>query len=437
MSFEFTQKMSGEVFRETKSYIILIFPVLFSLRLLYLNMTAANSREYGELIKGAVLFLALLLSYEYLLSLTFDFSRAIEGDIAQQTTQRLLLSQKDPISTPGLSLVRKTLGLITSVVYYLAQCLFIIALIFMSALAPIVFLFGTVLSMPSLIKIFFFLIIIGSSWPLLFSVFDRVGGSLLQNGLKSESQIFSWSIDLLIELFKLLGPLSFCKLLLHSTFGGSALSALSFGAKSSARIAGGFAHASAGFLPPLGGQFLKERYSSHRSPSRFGIAGSNGSRAFLGSRSSGSGSSGSISNGSQSHGIGTSKNGRHMAQSDRSTDSGKGPSSVTASPSSNNTSNERGRPAKSSPSKPMSKNREFNISQSGQGLAQGSESKNGISGAHSYLSNHSDLTGPFREKNSNSQTSSRVSQLNRGSRNQALTASTQQKREKMKERTRT
>ncbi|MBK9038972.1 MAG: hypothetical protein IPL83_07410 [Bdellovibrionales bacterium] len=247
MSFEFTQKMSGEVFRETKSYIILIFPVLFSLRLLYLNMTAANSREYGELLKGAALFLALLLSYEYLLSLTFDFSRAIEGDITQQKTQRLLLSQKDPTSTPGLSVVRKTLGLITSVIYYLAQCLFIIALIFMSALAPIVFLFGTVLSMHSLIKIFFFLILIGSSWPLLFSVFDRVGGTLLQNGLKSESQIFSWSIDLLIELFKLLGPLSFCKLLLHSTFGGSALSALSGGKEVGRRIAGGFVH---GLTPP-------------------------------------------------------------------------------------------------------------------------------------------------------------------------------------------
>ncbi|MBK7845821.1 MAG: hypothetical protein IPJ71_19470 [Bdellovibrionales bacterium] len=247
MSFEFTQKMSNDVFRETKSYIVLIFPVLFSLRLLYLNMTAANSREYGELVKGAALFLALLLSYEYLLSLTFDFSRALEGDIAQQTTQRLLLSQKDPIATPGLSLVRKTLGLITSVVYYLSQCLFIISLIFMSALAPIVFLFGTVLSMPSLIKIFYFLILIGSSWPLLFSVFDRVGGSLLQNGLKSESQIFYWSIDLLIELFKLLSPLSFCKLLLQSTFGGSALSALSGGKEVGRRVAGGFVH---GFTPP-------------------------------------------------------------------------------------------------------------------------------------------------------------------------------------------
>jgi len=119
-----------------------------------------------------------------------------------------------------------------------------------------------------------------------------------------------------------------------------------------------------------------------------------------------------------------------MAQSDFSTDSGKSPSSLTSSPSSRNTSNERGRPAKSSPSKPMSKNREFNISKSGQGLAQGLESKKGISSARSYLSNHSDLTGPFREKNSDLQRSSRVSQLNRGSRYQALTASTKNERER-------
>ncbi len=123
-----------------------------------------------------------------------------------------------------------------------------------------------------------------------------------------------------------------------------------------------------------------------------------------------------------------------MAQSDFSTDSGKSPSSLTASPSSRNTSNERGRSAKSSPSKPMSKNREFNISKSGQGLAQvqaqGSESTKGISSARSYLSNQNDLTGPFREKNSDLQWYSRVSQLNRGSRYQALTASTKNERER-------
>jgi hypothetical protein len=126
MSFEFTQKMSGEVFRETKSYIILIFPVLFSLRLLYLNMTAANARDYGDLLKGAVLFLALLLSYEYLLSLTFDFSRALEGDMSEHARERILSSEKSPIPTPGLSMIRKTLGLLSSILYYLAQGLFII-----------------------------------------------------------------------------------------------------------------------------------------------------------------------------------------------------------------------------------------------------------------------------------------------------------------------
>ncbi|MBK8204732.1 MAG: hypothetical protein IPK68_21315 [Bdellovibrionales bacterium] len=356
--------------------------------------------------------MALLLSYEYLLSLTFDFSRALEGDMSEHARQRILSSQKSPIPTPGLSMIRKTLGLLSSILYYLAQGLFVIALIFMSALAPIVFLFGTVLSMPSLIKIFFFLILIGSSWPLMFSVFDRVGGTLMQSDLKSESLIFSWAIDFLIELFKIIGPLSFCKILLQSPFGSSALSSLSFGARSAGRIAGGFGHASAYCLPPQG-QSLKQRYSPHRSPARLGHGGSNGS-APLGSRSEGS-----RSLGSGSRGIGTSKNGGHMAQSARSigsngsagsngfvasngfqesADSRRSPSSLTTSPSSKSTSHERGRLGKSSPSEPMSKNREFNVSKSDQGLAQLSGSKRGISGGHSYLSNHSELTGHKGEK---------------------------------------
>lgn len=87
----------------------------------------------------------------------------------------------------------------------------------------------------------------------------------------------------------------------------------------------------------------------------------------------------------------------------------------------------------------MSKNREFNVSKSDQGLAQLSESKREISGGHSYLSNHSELTGHKGEKNSNSQMSSPVSQSNRGFRNQTLTASAQKERvrQTMKERTRT
>lgn len=451
MSFEFTQKMSGEVFRETKSYIILIFPVLFSLRLLYLNMTAATARDYGDLLKGAALFLALLLSYEYLLSLTFDFSRALEGDMSEHARERVLSSQKSPIPTPGLSMIRKTLGLISSILYYLAQGLFVIALIFMSALAPIVFLFGTVLSMPSLIKIFFFLILIGSSWPLMFSVFDRVGGTLMQSDLKSESLIFSWAIDFLIELFKIIGPLSFCKILLQSPFGSSALSSLSFGARSAGRIAGGFAHASAEFLP-LPGQSLKQRYSPHSSPARLALEGPTGS----GSRSLGSRSNGSGSFVSESHGIGTRKNGRHMAQLARSTgskgsagsngfvasnvfqksaDSGNGPSRPSASHSSNKTSHKKGKLGKSSVS--SSGDRGFNVSKSDQGSAQLSESKRAASGAHSYLSNHSELTGPFKKKNSNSQNSSLVPHSNKGFTNQTITALAQKEREKMKERTRT
>lgn len=451
MSFEFTQKMSGEVFRETKSYIILIFPVLFSLRLLYLNMTAATARDYGDLLKGAALFLALLLSYEYLLSLTFDFSRALEGDMSEHARERILSSEKSPIPTPGLSMIRKTLGLLSSILYYLAQGLFIISLIFMSALAPIVFLFGTVLSMPSLIKIFFFLILIGCSWPLMFSVFDRVGGTLMQSDLKSESLIFSWAIDFLIELFKIIGPLSFCKILLQSPFGNSALSSLSFGARSAGRIAGGFAHASANSVHPLGpvlGKSLKQRYSPHSSRARLGHGTSNW-LGPMGSRPIGSGFLGL-----GSRGIGTSKIGRHMVHSARSigskgsagsngfaesADSRKGPSSLTASALSKNASNQKGRLGKSSPSKPMSRNRGFNVSKADHGLAQLSESKGGISGAHSYLSNHSELTGPFKRKNSNSQRSSPVSQSNRAFRNQALTDSHFEKRsrETIKERTRT
>lgn len=173
----------------------------------------------------------------------------------------------------GISLLRRILGVITSIIYYLAQCLFLVALVFMSALAPIVFLFGTMLSMPVLIKVFYFLVIVGASWPILFSAFDRVGDVLLKTALKGESPFFVWSADFLIELFKLLGPISFVRLLLGTSF-ASALKSFGDTAKSigqrtafaaTSGVAGGLGKSPVGARGPQSSSFYS-RSSGLRTP---------------------------------------------------------------------------------------------------------------------------------------------------------------------------
>ena len=264
MNFEFVEKMSLEAFKEMKGYILIIFPVLFALRLVALNFMGSSSRDYGELIKNTLLFLALISSFEYFLSLSFDFSQSLRGsDMIHASREAILPSSTEP--PIGLSIVRKTLGLLSSIIYYLAQCLFLVALIFLSALAPLVFLFGSLLAMPSLIKIFYFILLVGSSWPLLFAVFDRVGFVLLKNGLDKEGLLFGWAVDFLIELFKLLGPLAFIKLLLGTSFGRATVGLFSKG--------GSVASAAIAVATPkvLEDQFQRpnSRESRLRIPSRF------------------------------------------------------------------------------------------------------------------------------------------------------------------------
>lgn len=75
MNFDFAQEFSLTAFKETKSYILVLFPVFFFLRLVYANISASSPEEYGRILKSALLFLALIISYEYLLDLAFCFQK--------------------------------------------------------------------------------------------------------------------------------------------------------------------------------------------------------------------------------------------------------------------------------------------------------------------------------------------------------------------------
>lgn len=239
MSPDFIQSFSLEVFKETKSYALVLFPIFFLLRLVHLNISGASAQSYGQLFKNTVIFLALLISYEYFLSLSFEFSDSLKGSqVLTQAKDRILHPESS--GALGLSFIRKALGLISSITYYLAQGLFLVALVFISALAPLIFLFGTLLSMPSLIQVFYFILLIGSFWPLLFAAFDRVGFVLLEKGLQTEGSLYPWVVDLLIELFKLAGPLAIIKLLLGTSFGQSLSSTVATGFRISKSAANAF-----------------------------------------------------------------------------------------------------------------------------------------------------------------------------------------------------
>ena len=239
MSPDFIQSFSLEVFKETKSYALVLFPIFFLLRLIHLNISGASAQSYGQLFKNTIVFLALLISYEYFLSLSFEFSNSLKGSqVLTQAKDRILHPESS--GALGLSFIRKALGFVSSITYYLAQGLFLVALVFISALAPLIFLFGTLLSMPSLIQVFYFILLIGSFWPLLFAAFDRVGFVLLEKGLQTEGSLYPWVVDLLIELFKLAGPLTIIKLLLGTSFGQSLSSTVVTGFRISKSAANAF-----------------------------------------------------------------------------------------------------------------------------------------------------------------------------------------------------
>lgn len=225
MNYEFITQLSLKAFHTTQYYALVLCPLLFFARLITLNITASHSSQYGLLIKNTFIFFVLIFSFEYVLKLIFDFSHSLNA------TEVLAQAKDRFFEDSDFSLFKKVLGSITSVVYYLAQSLFLFALVFLSGAAPLVFLLSAFLSFSSLTQIFFFLLMMGATWPILFTAFDQVGLYLLKTKGKEEGPVFVWSIDFLIELFKLLGPLSFVKFLLNSHIGKSAWHATSMGVR--------------------------------------------------------------------------------------------------------------------------------------------------------------------------------------------------------------
>src|SRR5690606_25339834 len=93
--------------------------------------------------------------------------------------------------------------------YWVVYYLHVFFMLLMCSMAPIVFLLSALLGIGLGLEIFMGLLIVGSSWPIIWYGFDQVHASLVN----AQTDAFGAKcLELLITLFKGLAPVSFASL---------------------------------------------------------------------------------------------------------------------------------------------------------------------------------------------------------------------------------
>jgi hypothetical protein len=109
--------------------------------------------------------------------------------------------------------VDRVLEVLLAGLYWVAYYLHIFFMIVMCSMAPIVFLSSTLLGMGLGLEIFFGLLIVGSSWPIIWYGFDQVHAHLVS---AQTDQFGAKCLELLLTIFKGIAPVAFASVAIKS-----------------------------------------------------------------------------------------------------------------------------------------------------------------------------------------------------------------------------
>lgn len=208
------QSLCIEVFNSVSdATTVFIIPLVMG-RIVYTN-SLGNGHKALETLKGLVVYFIATLAFPYLLDILFSIPESF------LTKSQSLTSIGNQVSeTNILNVIPSTLDIITNVIlsslYWIVYYLHVFFMLLMCSMAPMVFMLGSILGLGIGIEIFMGLLIIGSSWPIIWFGFDQVHGMLLQ---QQDDSFGSKCLEIIVTLFKGLGPLTFAALAIKSPAG--------------------------------------------------------------------------------------------------------------------------------------------------------------------------------------------------------------------------
>lgn len=191
---------------------IFILP-LFLGRVVFSNIMGDGSKAFTAL-KGALMYFVLIAAFPLIVEILFSIPEAYlpkfdSMSIFANGTQGWELSSI-PFS------LDRIIEVILAGLYWVVYYLHVFFMLLMCSMAPIVFLLSALLGVGLGLEIFMGLLIVGSSWPIIWYGFDQVHSSLVT----AQTDAFGAKcLELLVTLFKGLAPVSFASLAVKSPAG--------------------------------------------------------------------------------------------------------------------------------------------------------------------------------------------------------------------------
>lgn len=231
-NFSELQSTCIKVFEEVaKGTSIFVLP-LFLGKIAFSNLSGDGDKAL-QAFKGVLIYFCLLAGFPLILEILFSIPETYLPKMSSLTNFENSPELTDSSIIPFA--LDRIMEVILAGLYWIAYYLHIFFMLIMCSMAPVVFLSSTLLGMGLGIEIFMGLLIIGSSWPIIWFGFDQVHIML------AAQQIDSFSLkclELLLTLFKGLAPVAFAAVAVKSPAGQAVSKSTKAAASFATRTAG-------------------------------------------------------------------------------------------------------------------------------------------------------------------------------------------------------
>ncbi len=189
-----------KIYENTASLCLVIVGPIFLLRIVQ-NSLMGSSQDFIEIFKGLVACFILLFGFRYILEgITLFLDDLYPKNVSLDAESFLKEGHFD-----GPWALMKILQSLTIILFWVGSFIQLFVLSILSALAPVVFVLGTLLGIGLGVKIFLGMLIMSSTWPIVWEAIDQVSTWIGQN---ADGSFSSYVLVLVTQILKLLGPLA-------------------------------------------------------------------------------------------------------------------------------------------------------------------------------------------------------------------------------------
>lgn len=189
---------------------IFVLP-LFMMRIVSSNVLGEGSKAF-QVLRSVIVYFCLIAAFPFIIELLFSIP---ESYLPKMNTLGAFAENSPEWNSVSVIpfAVDRILEVLLAGLYWLAYYLHIFFMIVMCSMAPIVILSSTMLGLGLGLEIFMGLLIVGSSWPIIWYGFDQVHSSLVR---AQTDEFGAKCLELLLTFFKGLSPIAFAAIAIKS-----------------------------------------------------------------------------------------------------------------------------------------------------------------------------------------------------------------------------